>query len=605
MADSAVRDPASGAGAVAVDAPPDGASQVEALEEALERQAARFDAFMDVSRALTSTLNTDALLQLIMDRATKLLDSDRSTLFLMDEAKGELWSMIAQGATMKEIRVPVDKGLVGWVARTGALLNLPDAYQDSRFNPEVDRVSGYRTRSVLCMPLRDKTGKVIGVIQTLNKRTGPFTADDVRLLGALCSQATVALENARLYADAVGKNAELRQAQILLRHKIAAVDLVYDLERDITTAPDLVNGLDWILAKAMAVIGADAGCILLAEKEPGELFFKSALGGQAEVVKRMSIPLGKGIAGTVAVTGEPIISNRAQQERAYDPTVVERTGYPFESCLCAPIGTPGHWIGAIEVLNKKTGDFDGDDLRLLMLVAGQMARFVSIFRQREAEVREQRMAAIGQLLSGVLHDFRTPMSIISGYAQLMAGETDPEERKKASQLILKQFDTINAMTREVLDFAKGKVEILLRKVHVNTFVDEVTEYLRKDFNGRGVDLVVRADYDGPARFDENKMKRVIYNIARNAAQAMPSGGVFTLHVTKSGDQLVWRMSDTGQGIPMEIRDRLFQSFASHGKEEGTGLGLAIVKRIAEQHGGSVHYETETGRGTTFVVRIPL
>ena len=101
------------------------------------------------------------------------------------------------------------------------------------------------------------------------------------------------------------------------------------------------------------------------------------------------------------------------------------------------------------------------------------------------------------------------------------------------------------------------------------------------------------------------MKRVISNIARNAADAMPEGGRFTLVADRDGDQLVLRMSDTGTGVAPEIHERLFESFVTTGKTGGSGLGLAIVKRIVDAHGGTVEFKTRAGKGTTFEVRLPL
>jgi signal transduction histidine kinase len=160
------------------------------------------------------------------------------------------------------------------------------------------------------------------------------------------------------------------------------------------------------------------------------------------------------------------------------------------------------------------------------------------------------------------------------------------------------------MTREVLDFAKGKVELLKRKVLVNVFTASLAEYLKHDFEERGIALRVRARYTGAWRFDEMKVRRAVVNVARNAAQAMGKGGRFTLLVSKVGEALAFRMSDTGPGIPEEIRDHLFESFATHGKADGTGLGLAIVKRIAEEHGGTITFRTSAGRGTTFTLTLP-
>jgi len=199
---------------------------------------------------------------------------------------------------------------------------------------------------------------------------------------------------------------------------------------------------------------------------------------------------------------------------------------------------------------------------------------------------------------------RTPMTVIAGYAELLADENDPEERKSAAQIILGQLDHLNAMTRETLAFAKGERSVLLRRVYMQQFIKEVQEQLEQEFTGTKVELKVQAEYTGSARFDENKLKRVVYNLARNAVQAMPKGGRFTYAVAREADELVMRFSDNGPGIPPEIADKLFQSFVTARKKNGTGLGLAIVKTIAEEHGGTVVCKSKPGKGTTFELRIP-
>ncbi len=136
-------------------------------------------------------LDTTHLLGLCVDNATRLLGAERSTLFLLDETTQELWSKIAQGLTITEIRMPRAAGIAGHVATTGEALNLPDAYECPHFNPEWDQHTGYLTRSVLCMPLHDPRGTIVGVIEVLNKRSGPFSAEDERVLAGLCSQAAI------------------------------------------------------------------------------------------------------------------------------------------------------------------------------------------------------------------------------------------------------------------------------------------------------------------------------------------------------------------------------------------------------------------------------
>ena len=153
-------------------------------------------ALLDVFRTLTQELDLNRLLQLIMDTASRLLGADRSSLFVVDEDKRELWSKVAQGLEMQEIRIPIGSGIAGTVAATGQTINIADAYSDARFNPEVDRRTGYRTRTILCAPARDPAGRIVAVLQVINKAGGRFEAEDEELLDAFTGQVAIALRNA-------------------------------------------------------------------------------------------------------------------------------------------------------------------------------------------------------------------------------------------------------------------------------------------------------------------------------------------------------------------------------------------------------------------------
>lgn len=581
------------------------ADQIRALEHAVSRQEERFQAVMEIGRAIGSTLDLDELLALVMDKVTLLLDAERSTLFLVDPQTGELWSKIAQSA--KEIRLPPGRGVAGWVASHGAAVNLSDVYQDDRFNPEIDRLTGFITRCLIAVPMRNKSGAVIGVVQALNRREGVFSADDQLLLEALAAQAAVAIENAQMYQALKHQNVQLARTQAELNSLLAELDVLYDIEKRISGASTLEQLLDGILARAMQLTESDAGSLVMVSEEGGELFFKAALGEKGEEVKRHTLGPGEGIVGWVAHEGKPLIANEVAREKAYDARIAKRVGYRPECVLCVPVSLEGRVVGALELLNKRSDKgYEESDLKVATLIAGQAARAITLGKSREEEERRKRLAVIGQMISGVVHDLRTPMTIISGYAQLMTAEESREEREKASEVILKQFDTINGMIKETLAFAKGERELLLRKVYLNKFVDEVTEYLERDFAAHQVELKVSAAFKGAVRMDENKMKRLVYNIARNAVEAMPEGGKFTFatELDEAEHKVVFKFSDTGAGIAPEVADRLFESFVTHGKPNGTGLGLAMVKKIAEEHGGDVSFKSKPGKGTTFVVRIP-
>ena len=162
----------------------------------------KLEQLIEASKNLNSTLDLNELLDILVDIALEIVDGDRGTVYILDEASQELWTRVAKGLdglSRVTIRLPLGKGIAGYVAATGDAINIPDAYLDPRFNPDYDRQTGYRTASILCLPIHTKSGKIIGVFQLLNKKNGVFSEDDTRIMHAFSIHAAIALENARLY----------------------------------------------------------------------------------------------------------------------------------------------------------------------------------------------------------------------------------------------------------------------------------------------------------------------------------------------------------------------------------------------------------------------
>jgi signal transduction histidine kinase len=277
--------------------------------------------------------------------------------------------------------------------------------------------------------------------------------------------------------------------------------------------------------------------------------------------------------------------------------------------MVAPLVDGEEVLGGIEIVDQRRAARDGDgpwgqeDLKLLVLIAAQAAKAIGLARSRSEQSNRDRLASIGRMLAGLLHDLKTPMTIISGYAQLMAACDDAAAREKYVEQIQRQFDLMSGMTREVLAFARGDTDLVARKVYVNRFTEELTTQLGAAVAGRGIDFEVVANFDGVAWFDEQKLLRVFHNLVRNAVEAMPDGGHLRVGVDREGDELVWTVRDSGPGIPPEVGARMFELFAT-GKKGGTGLGLAIVKKIVDDHGGTIRCDTGAS-GTTFFIRVPV
>jgi signal transduction histidine kinase/putative methionine-R-sulfoxide reductase with GAF domain len=585
-----------------------GEAAVEDVQHRLRVETRKLEAVRELGRVLGATLDLDRLLVVLLQKVTELMDAERATIFLAN-AEGALISTVAQGGTIAPIKLRAGEGIAGWVAQSGETVNIPDAYADARFNKDVDLRSGFRTRSILCMPMPDHQGGTLGVVQVLNKRARPFDADDEALLATVAAHAGVSIENSKLYQSVVQKNQALLDAQEELRQRIRELDLLVEIEQEASASLDLDEFLDRLLQKAIQLLDAEAGSVLLRERTSDALFFRNTAGAHADTLRRANLPAGVGVVGWVSLHKQALMVNDPEHDARHDRFVAEKIGVPARNILAVPLlhGAldEDRALGAFEVLNRRGAEgFSDGDLKLLTLIAGQASKAIALARGREERLHQDRLASIGQMMSGVLHDLKTPMTIVSGYAQLMAHIDDEPQRERYADLVLKQFDLMSAMTREVLQFARGESNLLIRKVYLQKFLEEVQQQLERELAGRNIELTVDARYLGVAHFDELKLFRLIHNLARNAADAMESGGRFTLTVDRDGGDLVLAFADTGPGIPEAIRERLFEAFATSGKADGTGLGLAIVKKIVDEHQGRVSYDTGPG-GTTFRVALPL
>jgi phosphoserine phosphatase RsbU/P len=177
-----------------------------ALESSERRSAViELSTIVEATKRLNSTLDLAELLNIILGLTIRHSGAERGTVFLVDREKQEIWSLVGLGLEQHEIRLPITKGIAGWVAQHGEMVNLADAYSDSRFESEVDLRLGYRTKSLLCLPIRNKARETIGVLQLLNKKTGPFSRADENMLQAISDHVALALENAQLHREMVHK----------------------------------------------------------------------------------------------------------------------------------------------------------------------------------------------------------------------------------------------------------------------------------------------------------------------------------------------------------------------------------------------------------------
>ncbi len=322
--------------------------------------AEHYAVLLEVSRTISSDLSLDILLPNLVEVITRTLRAERATLFLHDPTKDELYSHVMRGEKVEEIKIPAKSGIAGAVFSDQEVLNIPDAYADPRFNREVDKKTGYLTRNILCAPLRNRAGHVIGVTQVLNKYDGCFDAADAALLETLTAHAATALEHARLFEEL----RRSRQEQAELMELMTAISQDLNLE---TLIGAIIEGTTKLL-------GAERGTFLLHDDKSDELWSVVAEGVHK---KEIRIPCTSGIAGWTFSKNQVVNVANAYADPRFDPTVDRDTGYRTRNILSMPVRNKlGRTIGVTQVLNKLEGSFTGDDERRLKAFSAQVVAAV-------------------------------------------------------------------------------------------------------------------------------------------------------------------------------------------------------------------------------------
>lgn len=322
-----------------------------------EKSLESISRFLDMSEILAVQTGIEGLIKQVVVMASKVMNADRASLFLVDNFRGELWSKVAEGVEIREIRIPVGQGVAGWVAQHGKIVNIPDAYKDSRFNPEIDSKTGYRTRSILCGPVKNLQGQVVGIIQVINKIGGKFEKKDEELFKAFAYQTAIAVENFYLYQ------------KLMTNHEKMAI--LFEITTSVAQTLDLDALIFKIIEKISQILNTERSSLFMLDKETGELWSRVAQGME---VAEIRFPKSVGLAGYVADTRKVLNIKDAYKDPRFNPEVDRKTGFRTRSVLSVPIlDREKVLIGVTQTVNKIGGDFDKEDEELLKTISSEIA----------------------------------------------------------------------------------------------------------------------------------------------------------------------------------------------------------------------------------------
>jgi adenylate cyclase len=311
----------------------------------------------DLVNGVLDAAELDALLLRLVAFAADALDAERGTVFLHDAETDELFARVAQGGEAAEIRIPRKSGIAGAVFCSGEAEIVDEAYADPRFDPTVDRRTGYRTRSLICVPIRLAGGGPIGVVEILNTRSGRFDRGDARLLQAIASQAAAALDRARRFEQLGREHGRDRD--------------LFDLAQALAGELHLDRLLEAIVAASPRILDAERATLFLYDRRADELWSRLTVGGVVETIR---LPSTVGLAGASFTTRRPVAAADAYADSRFYAGIDELSGFRTKSVLCVPvIDDAGTGLGVLEVLNKRRGRFGPADERRLRAFARQAA----------------------------------------------------------------------------------------------------------------------------------------------------------------------------------------------------------------------------------------
>jgi signal transduction histidine kinase len=376
------------------------------------------------------------------------------------------------------------------------------------------------------------------------------------------------------------------------------------------------------LHTALDVVQAESGSILLADPVSHQLIFRHSI-GDSPVEAGTAIPWDQGIAGQVYQSGDALVIRDVKQDPRHSAMIDELTTHTTRDMIAIPLKRwAGEPIGVLEVLNKREGLLDDDDVAILSIVPAITASSIEQARLHE----DAKLAEVVRLLGDISHDIKNLLMPVVCGAGLMQGELKDllgDALNRGDKQAKESFERCNEVVgmvenstkriqdrvKEISDCVKGlSTPPVFAPCELSKVVSDVADTLKWWADQKGVKLQVSGlDRLPNIVADERRLFNALYNLMNNAVPEVPPGGTITVAAREEpvGVGLHVTVEDTGKGMPPEIRDTLFTPAAKSSKRGGTGLGTKIVKDVVDAHHGTIKVESQLGVGTTFHIYLPL
>ncbi len=583
------------------------------LKESRERSA-QMASLLNTGALLISSLDIEKAMNKIVEEAAKLVGTDLCSIFFYDPESNLITGQVAFGIPdemIKMVSLPLDLFPAAQESlKRKKVIALHNTTQDPAIPPSLRDIFGSKSSLIIPLFFAEIPLGVLVLLETRYSKS--FSSSEIELATNFSHYVSIAIQNARLYAEAMDRREQAEAVQLIGQALTSRLDYqevlrsIANYARQIAHAKfAFVSMKEEYHFKPVAIAGEDEGyaSIIRFTDDPHN-------------------PLGLGPGGRAARSKMPAVISDCDKDPTFAPWRDDASKRGIKSTVSIPLISKGTTFGVLSVYSTKPGFFDKKKITLLTSFANFAAiamensrlyhelklAFENLKETQTRLVQTEKLSAIGEMVAGVAHEINNPLTAVLGFSQLLLGQECDEKIKTKLLKISNEATRCAKIVQNLLTFAR-KQKPEKRYIGINGIIESVLEMRSYQLKVDNIEIVKELAPDLPKTMaDYTQLQQAFLNIINNAHQAMSdnNGGMLTIKTEAKGQKIFVSFQDSGPGISSDNLKKIFDPFfTTKPAGKGTGLGLSLCYGIMREHGGSIHVESEKGKGALFRLELPI